>query len=175
VNLRFALLPVVSLLLAACSFGDEGTAPPQGPGGTAGGGAGGTGGSGGADGGAGSSGVGGGGGSGGSSAVCEGPGPECATHCAAPDSVEGVCDNGAWACPAGTIDRSVSCLSAGCCMTTAECPTATTCIVNRCMENVAAPYCWTDADCPAGSCQGAILCACGEMCILPDEPGTCGP
>ena len=36
--------------------------------------------------------------------------------------------------------------------------------------------CWTDEDCSEGqTCEGAITCPEGAVCILPASPGTCEP
>ena len=45
----------------------------------------------------------------------------------------------------------------------------------RCLPKPAPGECWTSDDCANGtSCLDPNVCGCGALCILPDDPGTCG-
>ena len=46
----------------------------------------------------------------------------------------------------------------------------------RCHVDPIFGECWADGDCDAGErCDGARLCPCGDLCIVPDAPGECVP
>ncbi|MDI3286039.1 hypothetical protein [Polyangium sp. 15x6] len=179
-RLGFVSIAFVSLMFTACALGSY--EPPSGNGGEGGDGEGGSAGhgaSGGNAGGGGTGGVGGGnngsGGTGGVSVPCGAVGPTCKVSCQAGDTVPPVCMSGKWECPEGTVDISTCPGLDQCCQTTSNCPLVATCVMNRCKEKVLLPKCWSDADCLGGTCDGASVCPCGQMCFNPDTPGTCVP
>lgn len=69
------------------------------------------------------------------------------------------------------------CYTAGDCRNSARCVGATCSAggAGVCVPPPAAGTCWIDSDCTAGTCQGASICGCAQLCLLPDRPGTCQP
>ncbi|MDC3954750.1 hypothetical protein [Polyangium jinanense] len=191
-RLGFVSIAFVSLMFTACGLG--GYRPPSGNGGEGGDGEGGSAGSGGSGGGGGHGGVGGvggghasggmggfGGGSGGDggtggvSVPCGAIGPTCRPTCQSAETVPAVCMSGTWECPEGSVDAATCPGLDECCESFSDCPLTTTCVMNRCKEKLVLPKCWSDADCLGGTCDGASVCPCNQMCFNPDTPGTCVP
>ena len=91
-------------------------------------------------------------------------------------------------CEEGTHDEDGVCvpddMADGCCMGDGHCGDGMMCVnsdvntlgVCKPLPPPAFPgtSCWSDAGCPEDeTCEGAIVCPCGAMCIVADSAGMC--
>ncbi len=99
-----------------------------------------------------------------------GPGGKCTQHTQCPPCV--------YATPACKAPcKLVSwCEESSCCKSDADCNAGDVCVKGVCRPQPKPGTCWSDADCAQGStCEGAHVCPCGALCILPDQLGKCVP
>ncbi|MDC0749329.1 hypothetical protein [Polyangium mundeleinium] len=179
-RLYFGSIAILSVLFAACGLGSY--QPPSGAGGEGGEGAnGGTGGHGGeggvavtATGVGGGTGTGGNGGFGGSLPECNPVKmPVCLYDCMNSTPAQAQCIGDAWECPPGSSEASTC---PKCCKSALDCIAMFTCVNEVCKEPLLGGQCWSNADCTeAQVCEGAVVCACGQDCTMPDTPGKCAP
>ena len=178
-RLHFGSIAILSILFAACGLGSY--QPPTGNGGEGGEGAnGGTGGRGGEGGvavtatGVGGGGNGGNGGVGGGMPECSPVKmPTCLYDCMNSTPAPAQCVGAAWECPPGSSEVSTC---PKCCKSASDCIATFTCVNGECKEPLIGGQCWSNADCTeAQVCDGAMVCPCGQDCIIPDTPGKCVP
>ena len=65
-----------------------------------------------------------------------------------------------------------------CCGGGKACALGKVCVTDVCKDSkgLQAGQCWSAQDCSKGQpCEGADVCPCGAMCLLPDKPGSCKP
>ena len=81
------------------------------------------------------------------------------------------------ACACSMVAPMGCCFTAGDCRNGARCvgATCTTGSAGVCVPPPTTGTCWIDSDCTVGTCQGASICGCAQLCLLPDRPGTCQP
>ncbi len=107
---------------------------------------------------------------------------------------EGFCPCGMDCQAPGTAMGDCTPLPGGCCYTDADCGEGHVCrgifpgdnMPGSCVPDPNGPEClgdaqccWNDADCGYGTCQGASVCGCIELCpvcgaCMPDQMGFCG-
>ncbi|MCO4761322.1 MAG: hypothetical protein KC502_07450 [Myxococcales bacterium] len=64
----------------------------------------------------------------------------------------------------------------GCCTKAGSCGSTGVCATDICKDTASLKTgeCWTAGECASGqSCAGAVVCACGQSCFVPDSPGAC--
>jgi hypothetical protein len=124
---------------------------------------------------------------------CEQCGPngwECHPDesCIGPDSCAGFVCPECTGAPDMTIIAGCQCqcdgagqymcdLAPGCCMQDMDCGDEVLypCVNHVCKMPVL-DGCWRDDECiPGQKCDGAVVCPCGALCGVPDQPGKCVP